>query len=40
MNVQLSDSQEKSNVTGKEGAAWGMKYTEILEVQCNYLIIS
>ena len=40
MNIQMSDSQERSNVTGKGGAAWGMEYTKILELQYNYLIIS
>lgn len=40
MNIQMSDSQERSNVTGERGAAWGMEYMKILELQCNYLIIS
>ena len=31
---------ERSYVTGKGGAAWGMEYMKILELQCNYLIIS
>ena len=40
MNIHLSDSQERSNVTGSRGAAWGMECMEILELQCNYFIIS
>ena len=40
MNIHLSDSQERPNVTRSRGAAWGMEYMEILELQCNHLIIS